>query len=89
MFYNCTSLLDISTLGGWNVSNIENFYQMFSSCESLKDISTLRGWNVSNGKEFSEMFAFSSVTKEKIPSNFKDLIYEIIKYIYLILSVFW
>ena len=56
MFKNCSSLLEVSALKYWNVSNVKNFQGMFKDCESLSDINGLQNWDVSNGNNFSFMF---------------------------------
>ena len=56
MFYCCYSLIDISPLKKWNVSNAKSFECMFYACISLNDISPLKDWNVSNGENFNHMF---------------------------------
>ena len=48
----CSSLTDITPLENWDVSNQNNFYNMFNECSSLSDIKPLQNWKVSNGKNF-------------------------------------
>ena len=43
-------------LTGWNVSNIETFYEMFSGCHNLKTIKGMENWDVSNAHNFIMMF---------------------------------
>ena len=50
MFFGCKSLSDIKALENWNVSNGNNFSNMFSDIESLKK-------NVLNRNNFENMFS--------------------------------
>ena len=56
MFENCKSLVDISYLDAWDVSNVENMSNMFSECYKLEDISPIANWDVSNAKNMTDMF---------------------------------
>ena len=47
MFYNCSELSDIKPLEKWNVSNANDFSEMFSGCSLLSDIKPIKKWNVS------------------------------------------
>ena len=38
MFFRCSSLTDVKPLENWNVSNGNDFSNMFSECSSLSDI---------------------------------------------------
>ena len=51
MFYGCSSLSDIKPLQNWNVSNGNNFYDMFIRCSSISDIKPLQNW-----KYFKDIF---------------------------------
>ena len=53
MFAFCNSLVDLSPLKDWNVSNSTNFSFMFGNCNNLVDISPLQNWNVSNSFDFN------------------------------------
>ena len=50
--YDCS----IKGLEKWNISNGNDFSDMFNGCSSLSDIKSLEKWNVSNGNNFSCMF---------------------------------
>lgn len=56
MFYNCRSLTDISILGGWDVSNLENVSNMFRLYTNLSNASALNDWNIIKVKNFNWMF---------------------------------
>lgn len=56
MFFGCFSLVDISTLRDWDVSNIDNMNGLFKECNSLKEISALENWDVSNVSTMRSMF---------------------------------
>ena len=56
MFWGCGSLVDVSGLSGWDVSNVTNMWSMFGGCGSLVDVSGLSGWDVSNVTNMSGMF---------------------------------
>ena len=56
MFFGCFSLVDISSLRDWDVSNISNMKGLFKECNSLKDISALENWDVSNVSTMDSMF---------------------------------
>ena len=45
MFYDCSSLVDLSGLDDWSASKVENMNSMFTNCSSLEDISALDNWN--------------------------------------------
>ena len=45
MFRECKSLSDIKSLKKWNVSNGNNFEDMFSGCHSLLDRTSIQNWN--------------------------------------------
>lgn len=54
MFHsNQTSNYDLSN---WDVSNVENFGQMFERNTRVTEIKGLEKWNTSKGKTFNEMF---------------------------------
>ncbi len=57
MFAGCESLVDISCLVDWDVSNVTDMSDMFRSCTSLVDVGGLSGWDVSNVTDMSDMFA--------------------------------
>jgi len=46
MFLNCTSLVTINNLKGWNTSSIEDFSLMFAGCPKFN--SSISGWNISS-----------------------------------------
>lgn len=56
MFENCESLVDISGLDTWDVSNVENMSCMFKECYKLENINSLASWDVSNVKYMTDMF---------------------------------
>ena len=63
MFWGCGSLVDVSGLSGWDVSNVgwdvsnvTNMSGMFQGCGSLVDVSGLSGWDVSNVTNMWSMF---------------------------------
>ena len=56
LFYGCSSLIDLTALKDWNVSNVTNMSYMFSGCSSLTDLTGLSGWNVSEVTNMSRMF---------------------------------
>ena len=56
LFAGCESLVDISSLKSWDVSNVANMSGMFDGCTSLKDISALSNWKTSKVQNISGMF---------------------------------
>lgn len=56
LFYECTSLSNISALNSWDVSNATNLTSLFYGCTSLKNINGLKNWDVSNVNHFSYLF---------------------------------
>ena len=48
MFNNCSSLSNIKGLENWNVSNGNNFSDIFSGCLSLLNIKGLQNLNLSD-----------------------------------------
>ena len=56
LFYDCSSLTDMTGLAGWDVSNVTDMSFMFSYCSSLTDLTALKGWNVSNVTDMHIMF---------------------------------
>lgn len=61
MFEGCISLMEISGLEDWDVSNVRNMKSMFHRCFALSDLSPLKGWDVSNVKDMSFMFGSSGM----------------------------
>ena len=57
MFNYCKYLYDIEELKYLDVSNGNNFSEMFYNCNQLQNIDGLSNWNVSNGNNFSCMFS--------------------------------
>ena len=56
MFAQLDLLTDVSPLKKWNVSNGENFQNMFSNCESLKNGNILQSWKFPRDTDFDSMF---------------------------------
>ena len=56
MFYECETLVDISDLSNFNMSNVTNASNMFSFCSQLESIEALRFWDMRNVKNVSGMF---------------------------------
>ena len=56
LFYEVTSLSDISGLGTWDTSSAVNFKHLFSGCVQLSDISALSKWDTSSVENFSCLF---------------------------------
>ena len=71
MFGGCGSLVDVSVLSGWDVSNVTDMWSMFGGCGSLVDVSVLSGWDVSNVTYMEDMFnCCVSLRKNTIPKHF-------------------
>ena len=71
MFWGCGSLVDVSVLSGWDVSNVTDMSGMFWGCGSLVDVSGLSGWDVSNAESLFSMFSWCvSLRKNTIPKHF-------------------
>ena len=51
MFYGCTALSDIKTLQSWDVSNANEFSDMFQKCPSISNIKPFQNW-----KDINNMF---------------------------------
>ena len=56
MFYNCTSLTDLSGLSTWDTSSVTTMSDMFNNCRSLTDLSGLSTWDTSSVTYMSYMF---------------------------------
>ena len=56
LFYECTSLSDISALSKWNVSKVTNLTGLFYGCTSLRSLWGLKNWDVRNVNHFSYLF---------------------------------
>ena len=57
LFFDVTSLFDISAVEKWDVNNVVNLNHLFSGCGKLTDISALRKWDTSSCKNFSCLFS--------------------------------
>ena len=57
LFYDCSSLTDLTGLAGWNASNVTDMSDMFSGCSNLTDLAPLANWNVSNVTNMGSMFS--------------------------------
>ncbi len=55
-FWDCASLLNISTLSDWNVSNVTKMNGIFNNSK-LSDVDALLNWNVSSVTDMNGMFA--------------------------------
>ena len=56
MFKYCTSLIDISPLKNWDVTNLTCLSCSFRGCTSLQDLSPLKNWNISNVSDLKACF---------------------------------
>ena len=80
-FDNCCNLTTLINFQNLDVSDCENFVNLFFNCVDLVDILSLKSWNVSNGKKFDGMFCHCSsledisVLKNWDMSNGKDFYY--------------
>ena len=54
-FHHCNKIEDYSAIENWDVSNCQDFSEMFSS-SSLKNTNCLSNWDVRRGEDFSKMF---------------------------------
>lgn len=81
MFSGCESLVEISSLGKWDVSRVNDVSNMFKGCASLEDISPLKNWNMSSVINMSCMFMGCSSIGDLSPlanwdvSNVDDMHY--------------
>ena len=57
LFFEVTSLYDISALEGWDMRKAVNMNHIFAGCKQLSDISALRKWNTSSCRNFSCLFS--------------------------------
>ena len=55
MFSKCSLLIDAKPLEKWNVSNGNNFNNMFWKCSSILDLNPLQNWNVPEEELKSEI----------------------------------
>ena len=60
LFYDCSSLYDLTALADWNVSNVTRMDSMFSYCPSLDVLDALAEWDVSNVTNMRYMFSSCS-----------------------------
>ena len=80
LFKGCYSLVDISSLVNWDVSNITEMGEMFALCLSLTNLHALKEWDVSNVKEMNRMFSNCMSLNDISPlanwvvSNVEDMI---------------
>ena len=79
LFWECSSLSDITPLKNWDVSNVTDFGNLFYECTSLSDVMPLLNWNLLNGKNFNRMFFGCNLSgrekleKWKLPND--ELVY--------------
>ena len=52
----CKSLISITDMSKWDVSEVTNMKSMFSDCNSLKSLPDISKWNLSNVKDMSCIF---------------------------------
>ena len=63
-FHNCKNLTTLINFQNLDVSDCENFANLFFYCKLLTNISSLKDWDVSNGKKFYGMFYQCSSLKD-------------------------
>ena len=57
LFNNCSSLIDITSLKYWDITNVKTFDFMFNKCTSLKDLTPLSNWDISGERSITSMFS--------------------------------
>jgi surface protein len=60
MFYNCTSLKEVNTIG-WNTAKVANFQYMFDGCTSLEHVYGIENWNVSGTVRMMNMLSNTAI----------------------------
>ena len=74
MFSGCESLVDVSALGKWDVSNVSEMQEMFRNCTSLVDISGLSEWDISNVENMEKMFGdCNSLEDDSLLKHWTDI----------------
>ena len=48
MFFNCSSLISLPDISGWNINNVSGINFMFYNCSSLKSLPDISNWNINN-----------------------------------------
>ena len=56
MFSGCSSLISISNLSNWDISNVTSLSCMFYNCPSLTSLPDISNWNTSNIIDLSGLF---------------------------------
>ena len=67
LFYEVTSLSDISGLETWDTSNAKNFANIFSGCVQLTNLYPLKGWKTNSVINFSCLFMNCTSLKDLSP----------------------
>jgi len=70
MFTNCSSLIKLPDITKWDISNLEDIYEMIDGCDSLKDegLPNFYKWNNSNKKN---KIIYKGEKLEKLIRSFK------------------
>ena len=56
MFYNCSSISDLTGLESWETSSVTNMSYMYYGCSSLSDVTGIESWETSSVTNMSYMF---------------------------------
>ena len=68
LFYLCLSI-ETMNLTDWDVSNVEDMYQMFSGCIRLQNVGDISNWNTGKVKDMKNMFFGCELLPELNLSN--------------------
>ena len=71
IFSNCSSLLSIPDISGWDTSNIFDLSKIFYNCASLSSIPDISNWNTDKVIDMNGMF-FNCSSLPIIPDMFKN-----------------
>ena len=64
LFNDCSSLISLSGISEWEISQITDMSLMFSGCQSLSSIPDISKWNTMNVSDMSMMFSGCKSLKE-------------------------
>ena len=56
MFDGCTSLISISDISKWNISNVTKMNRLFNQCHSLESLPDINKWDTSNVTTMERLF---------------------------------
>ena len=71
LFYNCTSLTELTFFQEWDISKVTDMSYLFFNCSSLKSIPFIENWDVSGVLNMTYMFYKCSLIQKLELFNWK------------------